>query len=251
MTPIYARLTTCALLLTISTAVAAPAAAHPSPTQPATLSGYSFNTATPLRLSSHRVTIRRTLVVGERYFYAIHATAGQVITADATVILPPHYDPGPSPRTERLGVQLYNRVRQPGNCGDGGTVAVYDGLDTATHGGPVTARCTIDDHTSGSALRPGSTYYVQTGVGNAAQTGSTLPFALTVTMHTSPASTASPTYSPGSSPSTTAPGPTGAHREATVVHTWPWALVTLAATVAVTLALTSRRLHHLWRVRHR
>lgn len=247
MTPIWlsGRLIT-ALTIVCPLAASLPMAAHSTHSKPAT-GGYSFNSATTIHLRDHHAKLTRDLVVGDHYFYRAHVNAGQAITATATAILPPHYDPGPSPRTSRLAIQLYDSDRQPGSCGSDATAAIWRGLDTVTHGGPLTVRCTLG--ASATPVQTSGTYYVTVGIGNAQRTGAVLPLALTLTTEPGLAPTQSPSYSPGTPPSphhNTAVTPSSTPKTAATApstrSTWPWAIAALAATTALTLAITSRRL---------
>lgn len=144
--------------------------------------GHSFNTGPQIRTGAH---LQQELTVGDFPFWRITLKRGQRLTVRASVDVPGGYNPGASPHYERLGVRVYDSVRQPVRCeGSDGTEMIYAGHSTARSGGRFSTGCTVGTAEFGAIEQPG-TYYIQAGIGGSTLTrGTALPLSVTVTTGT-------------------------------------------------------------------
>lgn len=192
--------------------------------------GYSFNSATGIKPGA---AVQQELTVGDLLFWKIVLRPGQRLDVQTSVEVPGGYNPGPSPHYERLGVRIYDAVRQPMLC-DGasdGTEMIYAGHATAESGGRFTAKCTIGT-VDYKPIEQAGTYYVQAGIGGATLTrGTALPLTITATTGTGVTPKANEDWTPGS-PADGTPG----QQPADTPEPSPSASVDMSATESVATA---------------
>ncbi|MER5227707.1 hypothetical protein [Streptomyces flaveus] len=145
---------------------------------PGPYEGHSFNSATEI---SGGAVVKRELAVGDMLFWRLDLQPGQSIDVQASVTVPAGYDTGR--RYERLGVAVYDPVRQPVWCkGDDHLAAIDTRHAMARIGGTFRADCSLGNLADrDNAVQMAGTYYVQVGVGlSTVNRGTMLPMQLTI-----------------------------------------------------------------------